>query len=97
MNVYDVGDMVRIRGIFTDSGGSAVDPSSVTFQYMRKDTDAASTLVYGVNSITKAAVGNYYTDVAVNSGGPWKYRWNGTGANAAAVEGAFDVRWRGVA
>ena len=98
MNIYDVGDLVRLRGSFTNSAAAAVDPSSVTLQYRQLSVDPASytTLVYGVNSIVKASTGEYYHDLSVNSDGEWRYRWNGLGANAAAVEGSFKVRWRAV-
>lgn len=98
MNTYDVGDLVRLRGSFTNSAGTAVDPSSVTLQYRRFLDDPASytTLVYGVGSITRVQTGEYLHDLAVNTDGEWRYRWNGLGANAAAVEESFKVRWRSV-
>lgn len=98
MNTYDVGDTVRLQAVFTNSAGTQVDPSSVTLQYKQYRVDASSytTLVYGVNSITLAAAGSYYHDLNISSGGEWRYRWNGLGANAAAVEGTFQVRWRNV-
>lgn len=96
MNIYDVGDVVRMRGTFTNSAGTAVDPSSVTLQYRQFawDPSSYSTLVYGVNSIVRTATGDYYHDLGVNSGGELRFRWNGTGANAAAAEGAFKVLTR---
>ena len=96
MNSYDIGDLIRLRGSFTNSAGAAVDPSSVTLQYRQLIADPSSytTLVYGVNSIVKASTGEYYHDLSVTSDGEWRYRWNGLGANAAAVEGSFKVRWR---
>lgn len=98
MNAYDVGDVIRLRGSFTNSAGTAVDPSSVTVQLRRVLDDPASysTLVYGVNSVVKASVGEYYHDFTVSTDGEWRYRWNGLGDNAAAVEVAFKVRWRAV-
>ena len=98
MNQYDVGDMVRVRGSFTNSAGTAVDPSSVTLQHKQFLADPLSytTLIYGVGSITRVSTGEYYHDLAVNSDGEWRYRWNGFGANAAAVEGQFKVRFRSV-
>lgn len=97
-NAYDVGDVVRLSAAFTNSAGTAVDPSSVTVQYRQWLVDPASftTLVYGVNSVVKASVGNYYHDLAVNSDGEWRYRWNGLGVNAAGAEERFMVRVRGV-
>ena len=98
MNEYDVGDMIRVRGSFTNSAGAVVDPSSITFQYRQFLADPLSltTLVYGVGSITRVSTGEYYHDLAVNTDGEWRYRWNGLGANAAAVEGLFKIRFRSV-
>ena len=98
MNQYDVGDVIRVSGTFTDSSQAGVDPSSVTFQYRQHlaDPSSVTTLIYGINSVTRVSTGSFFSDVPVNSGGEWRYRWNGTGANAAAIEGAFLVRWRSV-
>lgn len=98
MNSYDIGDLIRLRGSFTNSAAAAVDPSSVTLQYRQFAVDPASytTLIYGVNSIVKASTGEYYHDLSVNSDGEWRYRWNGLGANAAAAEISFKIRVRSV-
>lgn len=98
MNVYDVGDMVRLRVSFANSAGTAVDPSTVTLQ-IRRESDAQgsySNLIYGVNSITKAGTGEYYHDFSVTSDGMHRYRWNGLGANPAASETPFMIRQRWV-
>lgn len=98
MNVHDVGDLVRVSLTLTDSGGIGLDPGSLSFQHRRELADplSYSTLVYGVDSITRTSTGVYYTDVSVNTGGTWLYRWNAFGSNQAAVEGQFQVRWRKV-
>jgi len=98
MNLYDVGDVVRMRASFTNSAGTYVDPSSITLQYRQFLADPLSytTVVYGVGSITRVSTGSYFSDVAVNSDGEWRYRWNGLGENAAAVEEQFKVRFRSV-
>ena len=98
MNTWEVGDMVRLTATFTDSGGTGVDPSSValTYRQYQADSNSGTTLVYGVNSIVRVAAGIFYHDLAVNSGGEWRYRWAGTGVNRAAVEGQFLVRWQSV-
>ena len=96
MNIYDIGDSIRLRGSFTNSAGTVVDPSSVTLQLRQLQTDLGSytTLVYGVNSIVRASAGEYYHDAAPSSEGEWRFRWNGLGANAAAGEQAFMMRTR---
>lgn len=96
MNQYDVGDVVRLATTFTNSAGTGVDPSSITFQHRQwlADPTSFTTIVYGVGSITRVTTGEYYHDFAVSSVGELRYRWNGFGANAAAVEGRFMVRIR---
>lgn len=101
MNYFDLGDVIRLRAVFTNSQGSAVDPSTVTFQHRFRAFDplSYSTLVYGVNSIVKTGAGNYYHDFFTSQqsySGELRYRWNGLGDNAAAVEGALMVSIRHV-
>ena len=99
-NKYDAGDVVRLRGSFTNSAGTAVDPASVVFQYRLQRAwlpASYAELVYGVNSVVKAATGEYYHDFAVSSamaGERVQYRWEGQGANAAAGADFFQVRTR---
>lgn len=93
MNQYDVGDMVRLTATFVNSAGTAVDPSSIYawHQIIKPTLFDVTTIGYGVGSMVKLSTGVYYTDVPVNSGGEWRYRFRGYGANAAAVEGKFMV------
>jgi hypothetical protein len=95
MNAYDAGDIVRVTASFTNSAGAAVDPSSLQLQY-QPPTNVTTALAYGDGNVIKSSSGLYYADLAVNSSGTWKYRWNGTGSNAAAAEGMFQVRYREV-
>ena len=91
MNTYDVGDVVRLTATFVNSAAAVVDPSSVYawHQIIKPTRFDPTTIGYGVDSMVKLSTGVYYTDVQVNSGGEWHYRFRGYGANAAAVEGQF--------
>src|SRR3990167_9303983 len=93
MNNYDVGDVVRLTATFTNSAGAAVDPSSLVLrhQVVRPTITPVTSLVYGVGSIVQLSTGVYHHDLAVNSPGELHYRFIGTGANAAAVEGKLQV------
>ena len=93
MNNYDVGDVVRVMATFTNSAGTAVDPSSVYafHKIVKPEVSNTTTIAYGVDSMVRLAAGIYYTDIPVNTGGEWHYRFRGRGANAAAVEGNFQV------
>ena len=93
MNSHDLGDVVRITATFTNSAGTVVDPSSVYAWYriVKPALFDVTTVGYGVGSMVKLGVGVYYTDLPVNSGGEWHYRFRGYGANAAAADGKFNV------
>ena len=83
--VYDTGDVVRITNTFTNFAGAGTNPSTVVLTIR---TPA------GVDS-TPATVsdgsGVYRYDLTLNEEGDWYYRWQGTGAIVAAVEGVITV------
>jgi len=89
-NTYDVGDVVRITGTFTNASGTAIDPSTVTGKY--KDPSGNITTD---NAPTNSATGVYYFDVVVDESGKWYYEIRGFAsgpvANGAA-QGYFNVR-----
>lgn len=93
--MYDVGDVVRITVSFTDIDGEVADPTAVAVSY-RVPRGAVTTLEYGTDAeVIKSSTGVYYVDVAVPSaasGSKLQYRWVGTGAIVAAVEGEISVR-----
>lgn len=93
MNQYNVGDMVRLTASFVNSAGVGVDPSSIYawHQVLKPCASDVTTIGYGVNSMVRLGAGSYYTDVAVNTDGEWGYRFRAYGANAAAVDGRFQV------
>ena len=94
MNNHDIGDFVRVQATFVDSGGTQVDPSSLFGLYgvVKPYISNVTTIPYGgTNSLVKLGTGVYYTDIPVNSSGEYHYRFRGYGANAAAVEGKFQV------
>jgi hypothetical protein len=88
-NEYDVGDLVRIQGTFTDAAGAAFDPDVVTAKYLDPSGNATTDA-----SPTKSATGVYYTDVTIDELGTWYYRFEGTaagGAKQGAEESNFQV------
>jgi hypothetical protein len=93
--MYDVGDVVRITVSFTDIDGEVADPTDVSVSY-RVPRGTITTLAYGTDAeVVKDSSGVYYVDVAVPaaaSGSKLQYRWVGTGAIVAAVEGEITVR-----
>ena len=91
MPVFDKGDLVRFRAVFTDENDVTIDPSAV--HLLTKDANGlTSTYVYGVDStITRDDVGTYHADVSVTVTGPFYIRWESTGTGQAAEEAAYDV------
>jgi len=91
MSVFDKGDLIRVTGTFTNSAGTAVDPTAVNFMY-RNPTGVIVVLVYGTDAaVVKSATGIYYVDVNANSAGTWWVRYESTGTGQAADEESFDV------
>jgi hypothetical protein len=88
---YDKGDLVRLSVAFTNSAGTATDPTTVTLKVKAPGT-ALATYTYALGQVTKSATGSYYKDVSLNASGRWWYRWEGTGAVETAEEGWLEVR-----
>lgn len=93
-NTYDIGDVVRISGAFTQSA-TPIDPSTVTLKVQKPDA-TPDTYTYPA-TMTKDSTGNYHVDIAITQQGTYRYRWTSTGGGAASEENWFQVRTRRVA
>jgi len=83
-NKYEVGDLVRITGTFTNAAGANVDPTIVRGKYKDPSGNAATE-----SSPTNSAVGVYYFDIDVDEAGIWYYRFEGeSAAPASTAQGA---------
>lgn len=104
MATHDVGDLVTLWSVFTDALGAQADPTAVTLT-VRDPSGVESSVtpspaVEGDLPVASAATGQTLTDVtgvykgevAIDSSGLWRYRWEGTGAITEAGEGSFHVR-----
>jgi len=97
-NKYDIGDLVRLRGSFTDVDDNPADPTIVTLEIR----SPADTLYTYDSEITKDSTGEYHydfdTSVADNEteSGTWHYRYFGDGLNQAAGENSFILRYSSV-
>lgn len=92
VNAYDVGDLVRVQGSFTNAAGAAVDPSVVTTK-VKTPAGVVTTYTYGVDAqLVKLATGIYYVDVSATTSGDWHYRFSSTGDGQAAGENKFYVK-----
>lgn len=91
MNQYDVGDLVRVAGVFTDADGVAIDPATVAFK-LKKPDRSITTYLYGIDlQLVKDSTGNYRVDISADVKGTYKYRWYSTGNGQAAGESQFEV------
>jgi hypothetical protein len=84
---YDVGDLVRLTVTYTNSAGSAVDPSTVTLAV--KSSAGTTAYTYAAGSITKSSTGVYYKDVMLTVAGQWDYTWTSTGTPQQVATGTL--------
>lgn len=87
---YDLNDSTRPTVTFTVSD-VATDPTTVTLTVIPPDKTPL-TYTYAGATITKSSTGVYYKDISLNQRGIWYFRFVGTGACEAAVEGTVTVR-----
>ena len=92
INKYDVNDLVRCSGAFTNSAGTAIDPTTVKFKF--KTPDGTITIyTHGTDAqLVKDSTGNYHVDVNANAVGTWSYRFESSGTGQAAKEVTFEVK-----
>jgi hypothetical protein len=92
INLYDLGQPVRVTALFEDENGTDVDPATVTLSVL---SPAGVTTVYtyggSPDTVTKDSVGNYHADIDAGESGDWFYKWSSTGTGAGVQEGQFMV------
>jgi len=102
---YDIGDIVRQIGTFTDTGGTVGDPTTVKFGYTTPASTAlstgnsftrTSTSTGAVDSINKESTGVYFVDITATGAGLYETRYTSTGTLQASGESWFSVRPRRV-
>ena len=101
MNVYEIGDRVRVQTDtpFQNVAGTALDPDTVTFE-IKAPAVATSQYVYDQDgsqdaAITRLATGDYAIDVDAATAGRWYYYVVGEdddGTFRGAHQGVFGVR-----
>lgn len=94
IDVYDVGDLVRVTAAFTNTAGTATDPTAVTLKVIDPSGNEAS-YAYGESPsvVEKSATGGYYADLSIDEAGDWHYQWLGTGTVQAVEPGQFVVQF----
>jgi hypothetical protein len=87
VNQYDVGDIVRLTGVFTDTGGVPGNPSKVTFWVQSPSSTVQVATSTGI--VDNPSSGTFTLDVPVNSSGLWAYRVYSTGILTASEQATF--------
>ena len=83
---YDVGDLIRITGTWTDSDEAVTDPNVVRGNV--EDPSGNTSQLTMNTGITKSSTGVYYFDVDLNEEGRWKYRLYGLASGNSSSQGA---------
>jgi hypothetical protein len=89
MNIYDVGDGIRLRAAFTVTG-VYTDPDIVTFS-VRDPSKNIDIYNYTSGTVSKLTDGVFILDIFVDEPGQWWYEVFGTGTALAADENYFLV------
>jgi hypothetical protein len=88
---YQVGDLVRVAAVWTNSAGAPTDPTAVFAQTKAPD-GTVTELEYNADvALVKDSTGNYHVDIDANAAGIWRYRFYSTGTGQGANEGYFVV------
>lgn len=89
--VFDLGDVVRIQTVVTDSAGTLVDPSEVLL-YLHMPSGSVGTFAYSLGQVQKQSTGTYYYNGTSTQSGYWNTRWLGTGAADFGDQSRYFVR-----
>ena len=92
IELYDLGDLVRCSAAFTNSAGTALDPTAVIVKVKAPD-GTVTTYTYGTDpEVVRDSAGNYHIDVDADASGTWYYRFHATGTGQSADEAAFFIQ-----
>lgn len=88
---YLIGQVVRISVAATDADATAADPGGLALLVKSPD-GTITTYTYGTAAeVVRTATGAYHADIALDTAGTWRWRWEATAPNAGADEGALTV------
>ena len=80
-----VGEKETFVMTFTDSDGTATDPTDVTLQV--KVAETTTTYTYSLAEITKDSTGVYSKEITYSTAGWLYWEWQGTGTVAVVTNG----------
>lgn len=92
INTYNVGQLVRITGIFLDAFGAAADPTTATLSVLWP-SGTSQVYEYGGSPevVYRDGVGSYFIDLDATESGDYHYKWEGTGTADSTDEDQFTV------
>lgn len=91
MTIFVKGKLVRSSAAFTNSAGTALDPTAVKVK-VRTPAKVVTEYVYGTDAaVVKASTGNYHIDIDASLSGFYYTYWYSTGTGQAAEESSFEV------
>ena len=92
LNVYDVGDLVRLVGVLNNVAGAALDPTALIVK-VKAPSGTTVTYTFGVSPFPiRTGLGTYYVEVTPAEAGEYDYKFVSTGTGQAVDEGTFVVR-----
>jgi len=91
----DIGDRLRVRGVWADAASVPVDPTKVEF-YFKTPAGVETKYTYpnvipADAALVRDGVGLYHVDLSLATAGTWWYRWDSTGNIQLAEERTFYV------
>lgn len=86
-------DVVTVTGTFRNTAGTLANPTTTSLRIKKPD---GTVTVVNQASLTNSSAGIWTYDITIDAAGIWRYRFDGTGAVAAAEEDFFYVRRRQV-
>lgn len=91
-NSYDFGDLVYVKGEFTDKDtGDPLDPTTISIT-VRSPSGVITTYLYLTDSeVVRDSTGIYHAAIDATESGMWYYRWWSTGSGQASDEQRYEV------
>ena len=84
---YDVGDLVRMDGAFTDSTGGPIVPTGVRFLVKNSSGTVTAYTTGTTPTVVADSTTEFHLDITADLAGKWYYRCeSSTGANGQAAE-----------
>ena len=91
-STYDIGDVVELQARSRTRTTRQWTPGTVKVT-VKRPSGAETMLTYLTDQpVTKVSTDVYTYAINLDQSGIWYYRWQGTGSNAAAAVGEFEVR-----